>query len=151
MTAFDYEKRYLKGLFNKRGAKVRYTKKALPQVNPQLHEWLKIFNESSPKHTIAQSDDSDKFSMRKLDDGTKYTLVEATEIKADGITDADSIGKKARIYMRQRYKGTVLPVGATKSAYVRRDGINEYTNPENSLQMKDTIRKWWRLPNWRTF
>ena len=69
------------------------------------------------------------------------TLVDATEIDADGITDADSIGKKARIYMRQKYKGVVLPVGATKSAYIRRDGINEYTNPRKFLSNEDYSSK----------
>ena len=86
-------------------------------------------------------DDDVKFSVRTLSDGTQYTLVDATEIDADGITDADSIGKKARIYMRQKYKGVVLPAGATKSAYIRRDGINEYTNPRKFLSNEDYSSK----------
>ena len=70
-----------------------------------------------------------KFQLRKLDDGKQYTLIDASEIQGEGISDTDAIGRKARIYMRNRYRGVVLPVGETRSAYIRRDGINEYTNP----------------------
>lgn len=70
-----------------------------------------------------------RYSLRETDDGKPYTLIDASEIQGENIKDSDTIGRKARVYMKERYKGVVLPVGKTKSAYVRRDGINEYTNP----------------------
>ena len=77
-----------------------------------------------------QTGDEDiRYSLRETDDGKPYTLIDASEIQGENIKDSDTIGRKARIYMKERYKGVVLPVGKTKSAYVRRDGINEYTNP----------------------
>ena len=76
-------------------------------------------------------------SVQTAPDGTKYTKIDASEIKAEGITDGDSIGKKARIYLRQHFRGVVLPVGKTKGAFIRSDGINEYTNPAKYLSGQD--------------
>ena len=76
-------------------------------------------------------------SVQAAPDGTNYTKIDASEIKAEGITDGDSIGKKARIYLRQHFRGVVLPVGKTKGAFIRSDGINEYTNPAKYLSDQD--------------
>lgn len=76
-------------------------------------------------------------SVQTAPDGMKYTKIDASEIKAEGITDGDSIGKKARIYLRQHFRGVVLPVGKTKGAFIRSDGINEYTNPAKYLSGQD--------------
>ena len=75
-------------------------------------------------------DDSDvSFSVRELDDGTQYTYVEARDIDVASALDTDSVGRKARLFMREHFRGVVLPLGKTKAAYVRSDSINEYTNP----------------------
>lgn len=68
-------------------------------------------------------------------------MIDATEIKAEGISGSENIGKKARIYMRQHFRGVVLPLGKTKGAYIRSDGINEYTNPAKYLSEEDYSSK----------
>ena len=53
VTVFDLHKNYIKSLFKKYNAKIKYKKETLPQVNPQLHEWLGIFNESVSGKSIS--------------------------------------------------------------------------------------------------
>ena len=43
--------------------------------------------------------------------------------------------------MRQHFRGVVLPLGKTKGAYIRSDGINEYTNPAKYLSEEDYSSK----------
>ena len=82
-----------------------------------------------------------KYSVHETIDGYTYTMIDATEIKAEGISGSENIGKKARIYMRQHFRGVVLPLGKTKGAYIRSDGINEYTNPAKYLSEEDYSSK----------
>ena len=63
ITAFDLHKNYLKNRFKKHGAKVIYQKEALPQVNPQLLEWLGIFNESASGKSISYKAEEHKGKM----------------------------------------------------------------------------------------
>ena len=82
-----------------------------------------------------------QYSVHETNDGYTYTMIDATEIKAEGISGSENIGKKARIYMRQHFRGVVLPLGKTKGAYIRSDGINEYTNPAKYLSEEDYSSK----------
>ena len=70
-----------------------------------------------------------QLSMRTLNDGKQYTLIEVSELQDDSLKDSGTIGRKIRLYMREHFRGVVLPLGKTKRAYIRNDGINEYTNP----------------------
>ena len=74
-----------------------------------------------------------RFSIRELEDGTKYTAISARDIGTNATTDADSIAKRTRLFMRERFRGIVLPVGRTKKAYIRSEAINEYTNPAATI------------------
>lgn len=79
--------------------------------------------------TIAQTGGSVKRSKRTTADNTTYVFVDDPgKLDVYG-TDGDSISKKTRLYMREHFRGVVLPLGKSKGAYVRSDGINEYTNP----------------------
>ncbi len=44
----------------------------------------------------------------------------------------ETLAAKVRNYLKQ-FRGTVLPLGATDKAYMRREGEGEYTNPAKSL------------------
>lgn len=93
ITAFDYKKRYMKSLFEKHGAVVKYTKKDLLQVNPQLHEWLSIFNNSSFTKTIPQNNNNVKHSVDDVIDENR-DLVDDT-ITTQDIQNLRSIGRKS--------------------------------------------------------
>ena len=72
VTVFDLHENYLKRQFNKFGAKVKYQKEDLAQVNPQLFEWLRTINAKSSDKSIAQDDDSvnrdtEKNSLRNVE------------------------------------------------------------------------------------
>ncbi len=54
VTVFDLHKNYLKGLFKKRSAEIKYEKEDLVQVNPQLYEWLRIFNTKSSNDNVTR-------------------------------------------------------------------------------------------------
>lgn len=60
VTIFDAHENYLKNLFKKHKAEIRYEKEDLAQVNPQLHEWLRTFNARSSKTSIDQSGETVK-------------------------------------------------------------------------------------------
>ncbi|MGN1434064.1 MAG: hypothetical protein ACI4XI_10225 [Ruminococcus sp.] len=95
ITAFDYKKRYIKSLFEKYGAVVKYTKKDLLQVNPQLHEWLSIFNNSSFTKTIPQNNNNVKHSVDDvIDENRDLVAVHNLSAKklAKMISDFDGQG-----------------------------------------------------------
>ena len=57
---------YIKRLFRKFNAEIKYEKEELEQVNPQLYKWLRIFNTRSSKDSIPNSDENvkDNFADR---------------------------------------------------------------------------------------
>lgn len=57
ITVFDLHENYLKSLFNKHNAVIKYEKEDLTQVNPQLYKWLKIINVKSSDSSISQNPD----------------------------------------------------------------------------------------------
>ena len=93
------------------------------------------------EYAYADVGSEEKFSLRTMDDGTKYTMVDADDIRVANVQDSEAIGRRARLYMRERFRGTVLPVGKTKTAYVRSDSINEYTNPAKFIEDQAYERK----------
>ena len=70
---------------------------------------------------------------REPNTGTSYVKIDVTDIQGDGIQPTDSLGRKARLYMRQKFNGIVLPLGRSRRAYIRKEGINEYTNPAKEM------------------
>lgn len=69
--------------------------------------------------------------------GISYVEIDAKDIVGKNISATDSIGKKTRLFLRDRFRGVVLPVGKTKRVYIRSEGINEYTNPAKYLDESD--------------
>ena len=79
-----------------------------------------------------------KFSIERIDDkDITFVKRKADSINVENATDADSVEKKARLFLRNKFRGIVLPVGNTKSAYIRSEAINEYTNPAKELDSKN--------------
>ena len=56
ITVFDLHENYLKGLFNKFNAAIKYEKEDLAQVNPQLYKWLRTINAKSSNESISQKE-----------------------------------------------------------------------------------------------
>ena len=74
------------------------------------------------------------YETRETEEGHKYVSIPITDIVGPGITSTDNIGKKARIYLTNRFRVVILPVGKTKSAYVNKGTISEITNPAKYLE-----------------
>ena len=79
-----------------------------------------------------------RFQIRH-DPNTKidFVSIPINDIVGEGIAKTDSISRKARIYLNKKFKGVVLPVGKTKNVYIRKEGINETTNPAKRLDNSD--------------
>lgn len=56
VTVFDLHENYMKRLFRKYDAEIKYEKEDLEQVNPQLHTWLRTFNSKSSTDSLSQED-----------------------------------------------------------------------------------------------
>ena len=76
-----------------------------------------------------------KMSLEIDGNGTSYVRVEREAIDTIYAQDGNSLPAKVRSYLR-RYRKTVLPLGSTDKAYMRREGENEYTNPAKYLDSK---------------
>jgi hypothetical protein len=75
-----------------------------------------------------------RYAIQQIPDTeTKYVSIQVNDIVGDDIKDSDSWGRKARLFMRKKFNGVVLPLGKTKGAYIRKEGINEYTNPAKEI------------------
>ena len=68
---------------------------------------------------------------------TKFVKILISDIVGDGIAETDSLARKARLYLKKKFRGVVLPLGKTKSVYIRTEGINETTNPAKVLSDSD--------------
>lgn len=77
--------------------------------------------------------DDVQFQTRRLPDGTAYVAIAASNIGTANTTTYDSLSRRTRIYMRERFRGVVLPIGKTRKAYIRSESINEYTNPAATI------------------
>lgn len=109
------------------GEKIQYRGDSYVVFSP---EQVKNVNNENP------TDSPDiRFSLREDDNGTQYTLIDAKDITVEGMSESDSLPKRARAYMREHFRGAVLPVGKTKSAYMRREAEGEYTNPAKGLDI----------------
>ena len=75
-----------------------------------------------------------KYSIQSIPQSDiNYVDIQVADIVGNNINDSDSWGRKARIYLREKFNGVVLPLGKTKGAYIRKEGINEYTNPAKAI------------------
>lgn len=84
VTVFDLHKNYLKRLFQKRSAVIKYEKEDLAQVNPELHTWLRTFNAKSSNDKLThlqeevKTEDAQK-SDRLTEPSTREILATALE------------------------------------------------------------------------
>lgn len=69
-----------------------------------------------------------QFSKKVTANGIKFVLIEQESIEALMACEGKTVQAKVRNYMK-RYRGTVLPLGSTDKAYMRREAEGEYTNP----------------------
>ena len=65
VTFFDYKENYLRNLFVKYDAQIKYKKETLSKDNPKLHKWFGTIQESVPIDSIPQTS---KKSQEKLSD-----------------------------------------------------------------------------------
>ncbi len=66
----------------------------------------------------------------------KFVAIEPKSIKKLNDLKGESLSAKVRNYLKQ-FRGTVLPLGTTDKAYMRREAEGEYTNPAKLLSVQD--------------
>lgn len=71
----------------------------------------------------------------------KVVIINQTDIDTLLKSEGDSLPAKVRKYLNKKFKNTVLPVGKTDKAYIRREGTNEYTNPAKHLDEETYLSK----------
>ena len=121
-------------------AEARY----LSEMNDTAAKLQQMFNDALYDASIKYSsfgftpEDSVWFSI-KYDPNTnlEFVNISINDIIGEGIEETDSISRKARLFLNKRYKGIVLPVGRTKNVYIRKEVINETTNPAKKIENSD--------------
>jgi len=98
ITVFDLHQNYLKGLFKKRNAVVKYEKEDLAQVNPQLHKWLRTFNAMSSNDNVTQlSSEVKQNSDRTSVPSNRALLAQALEGVTANMEDYQAVEEYRRI------------------------------------------------------
>ena len=69
--------------------------------------------------------------------GEKFVVIEKDSISKLMNCSGDSLPAKVRSFMKQQYRGMVLPLGTTDKAYMRREAEGEYTNPAKLVNDED--------------
>lgn len=73
-----------------------------------------------------------RFSSITTPEGVSFVAVEPSSVAAMEQYKGNTYPAKVRNYLKQ-YRSTVLPLGSTDKAYMRKEGENEYTNPAKFL------------------
>lgn len=68
-----------------------------------------------------------KYSKKVADNGEKFVIIDKASIENLDNYPGDSLAAKVRSYLKQ-FRGTVLPLGSTDKAFMRREAEGEYTN-----------------------
>ena len=107
---------------------------------------IKMMHEALIKGEVSQNEATGESGTKKK----KYLIIESgnekfVAIEPDSITNlnqfaGESLAAKVRNYLKQ-YRGTVLPLGSTDKAYMRREAEGEYTNPAKELSDTDYTSK----------
>lgn len=82
ITVFDLHEGYLKKLFKKNEAVIKYEKEDLMQVNPQLYKWLRTFNTRSSKESIPDSQEKSNEQIvnnENVQNADRYEVTELTD------------------------------------------------------------------------
>lgn len=72
--------------------------------------------------------------------GEKFVAIEKESIMNLMQFPGDSVSAKVRNFLKQ-YRGTVLQLGSTDKAYMRREAEGEYTNPAKAVSEADYVGK----------
>lgn len=125
VTVFAAKDNYTKNTIVKHGVKIAYEKEGLPQVNPQLHEWLAIINGIPSKDIEPQSGaDVNTQYMQNLRKNSIPTLADPADTAETSIADTVSEEPKTldqftdeqlRAEMRRRHpKGDIGDIANLK-------------------------------------
>ena len=100
-----------------------------------------IGGDETKKETLATSEMNVRFSKKQIS-GTNecFVIIEKESIDALNQFPGDSLAAKVRNYIKQ-YRGTVLPLGEAKKAFMRREAEGEYTNPAKNISPNDYNNK----------
>ena len=93
------------------------------------------------KEKLSTSETNVRFSKKQIPGTNEYfALIEKESIDKLNQYPGDSLAAKVRNYLKQ-FRGTVLPLGDAKKAFMRREAEGEYTNPAKSISPDDYSNK----------
>ncbi|MBQ9346681.1 MAG: hypothetical protein IJT94_04975, partial [Oscillibacter sp.] len=128
-------------LWNKlRGVKsenVRKLQTASDLLDAALDAGAKAVREGNEQKNAATKDGGEKFSLKKMADGTKFVDVDIDQDLFDGLT-VNEMQTLAKREIVSRFKGKVI--GTEYTAFVKKDSAEHYAYPANrrmDLQQKE--------------
>ena len=145
VTVFDLHQDYLKRLFRKFGAEIKYKKEDLEQLNPQLYKWLRSINsKSSAEDTIPNSEDSVKENSENLFSDRDYVKAgNKAVMTADRIDDLiEDSGAGKRVDYANSWITSISPTDflnmTTTPAIQDREAFDKYPSEWNDDATMDT-------------
>lgn len=111
----------------------RYNEALLSQLDllKDAEKLLMKAMEQANENRVTESEA--KFSIISGPENDLLVMVDAEKTGIKTTENAKSLGNQIRQYFKEHYRGRVLPLGKTKSAYVRRSAEGEYTNSAKKL------------------
>ena len=87
-----------------------WAKEEIEDLQDRFADALYDASETFKKTDVSRLETSDRIRFQLRHDpnsGKDYVQIPITDIIGDGIVSSDSIGRKARLYLNQKFKGTV--------------------------------------------
>ena len=141
VTVFDLHENYIKKLFIKNNADIKYEKEDLEQVNPQLYKWLRTFNSKSSNDNIAQNNtkSQEKNSNR---DNLGNTLSEGQQSYFSDSKVRDENGNLLVMYRGDAENFTVFDRKKTKHSNLYGRGFY-FTNSKSHAEQYGEAREFY--------
>jgi hypothetical protein len=140
ITVFDLHENYLKRQFKKFGAKVKYQKEDLAQVNPQLFEWLRTINAKSSNGSISHPSDSVKdFDENPHSDRNKDSVLKEMHSISDRINEL----RRARTELEssKEYNTLIEKSVLSDTEEERNAGLNEFKAWAEKHKYKEIVEE----------
>ena len=123
------------------GESARYLSKLVNKFGKAIDKsqgGVKISQLGREDEETEQSEVENVRFSKKMVPGTneKFVLIEKTSIEKLMSFPGETLSAKVRNYLKQ-FRGTVLPLGSTDKAYMRREAEGEYTNPAKVVSETD--------------
>ena len=118
------------------GTATQVPKKVIKKIGKLVPDENAESNKKTASGTKVQ-DSGERFAiLTEPNSKNKFVAIEPKSVKELNDLKGESLSAKVRNYLKQ-FRGTVLPLGTTDRAYMRREAEGEYTNPAKLLSVQD--------------